>query len=112
MKNFKNFIVEMAEEMLDAEVSFYPDSVKYDKTGNVTSYKLKITFEDERTSIVMKDKALERAFISYYGDAKLKKMFAANSRAAVLHTEVYSSIVSGRMDMYIYLGNKKVSIKV
>lgn len=112
MKHFKEFINEVSEEMLDAEVSFYPDVVKFDKVGNVTSYKLKITFEDDRTSIILKDKALERAFISFYGDAKLKKMFASNPHAAVLHTEVYSSILKDKMDMYIYLGHKKVSIKV
>lgn len=112
MKHYKEFIVEMSEEILDAEVSFTPFDVKTDKNGKVTSYKIRISFEEGRNSIIMKDKNLERAFISWYGDAKIKKNLEKGGVSSLHKTEVYSSISNKGLDMYVYFDNKKVSLKI
>lgn len=112
MKHYKEFIVEMSEEILDAEVTFTPFDVKTDKNGKVTSYKIRISFEEGRNSIIMKDKNLERAFISWYGDTKIKKSLEKGGVSSLHKAEVYSSISNKGLDMYVYFDNKKVSLKV
>ena len=112
MKHYKEFIVEMSEEILDAEVTFTPFDVKTDKNGKVTSLKIRTAFEEGRNSIVMKDKGLERAFIAWYGEEKIKKALEKGGVSSLHKTEVYSSISNKGLDMYIYFDNKKISLKV
>lgn len=112
MKYYKEFINEMSEEMTDAEVSFYPEKVKTDKSGKVTSYDIRVVFTSKHSNLTFTDSTIKRAFISWMGDSKIKQDLSRNAVAALYHTEVYSAVSNKGVDIYIYFGNKKVPVKL
>jgi len=113
LKHYKKFISEMSEEMLDAEVSFYPKDIKYDKAGKITSYGIKTVIDVDGKKEELKDKALTKALVSHLSDASIKKELASNPKGIIFTTEVYANYDTKKgIQMYIYFGNKKVNINI
>jgi hypothetical protein len=115
LKHYKKFISEMSEEMLDAEITFSPKDIKYDKTGKITSYGIKtvLYLDSEKKHQELKDKALTKALVSYLSDAEIKKNLSTNPHGIIFTTEVYANVDAKKgIQMYVYFGNKKVIINV
>lgn len=106
IKSFKAFYISESE-MTDMELSVYPDDVKFDKNGNVSSYKLKMFIEDGKKKKPLKDGRLEKSIINYLGDANLKTALAVSPEAGIFSVEVYED----DKGTYVELGNKKVYYK-
>jgi 5'-3' exonuclease len=111
LKNFKTFISEMAEEMLDSEITFYPKDVKFDKEGKVSSYGMKVVLylDSDKKHQELKDKGFQRALVSFLSDKEIKKQLQSNPEGVIFTTEIYASTdVKKGLLMYFYLGNKKI----
>lgn len=106
MKSFKQYSIDEAT-MTDYELAVYPDKVKFDKDGNVSSYSLIMKMEGGKKTTVIKDAKLERAIISFLGDADIKTSLAVSPKAGVYDVEVYQD----EKGMYVELGSKKVYFK-
>jgi hypothetical protein len=106
LKTFKDFNLSESA-MTDMELSVYPDAVKMDKNGNVSSYKTKMFIEDGKKKKPLKDAKLEKSIIAYLGDADIKTSLAVTPEAGLFSIEVYQDAKG----TYIELGNKKVYFK-
>lgn len=111
LKHYKQFIYEMSEEMLEAEILFTPENLKYDQKGKLLSYDIKAVIDIDGMKQELKDKALIKGLVSYLSDSKIRKSISINPHVSIFNAEVYANTDTKKgIVMYVYFGNKKVNI--